>query len=99
MAAAGTSTALIVSAVCFLLTIGSCFVIPTAGTEMGLLVGYEALYPMMWGAYCFLPLGCLFLLGGLVGSLFPPPDNPTEEDEGPPSPLGIPDPVKLESEE
>jgi hypothetical protein len=99
MAAAGTSTALTVSAVCFLLTFGSCFVIPTVGTEMGLMVGYDSLMPMMLGAFVFLPLGCLFLLGGLVGSLFPSPDNPTEEDEWSPSPLVIPDPVKSELEE
>ena len=81
MAAEGTSTAFIVSAVCFLLTFGSCFIIPSAGTEMGLFVGYEALYPMMLGAYCFLPLGFLFLLGGVIGSFFPSKDQAAEEEK------------------
>ena len=99
MAAQGTSTAFTVSAVFFLLTFGSCFVIPPVGEEMGILEGYDAFYPMMWGAWFFLPMGCLFFLGGLVGSLFPSPSDPTDEDEWSPSPLVIPDPVKSELEE
>jgi hypothetical protein len=81
MVAEGTSTAFILSAVCFLLTFGSCFVIPTVGTEMGLLVGYDVFMPMMVGAYCFLPLGCISLLGGLVGSFFPSKDEDAEEEK------------------
>ena len=81
MAAEGTSTAFIVGAVCFLLTFGSCFIVPSAGTEMGLFVDYEALYPMMLGAYCFLPLGFLFLLGGVIGSFFPSKDQGVEEEK------------------
>jgi len=99
MAAEGTSTAFTVSAVFFLLTFGSCFVIPPVGAEIGIFEGYDAFYPMMWGAWFFFPMGCLFLLGGLVGSLFPSRSNPTEEDEWSPSPLVIPDPVESESEE
>ena len=81
MAAAGTSTALTASAICFLLTFGSCFAIPTIGDEMGLFSGYDVLMPMMLGAFVFAPLGCLFLLGGLVGSLFPSKDEEFEEDK------------------
>ena len=78
MAAEGTSTVLTASIVCFLLTFGSCFIIPPLGYEMGLLVGYEQFYPMMLGAYCFLPLGCLLLLGGVIGSFFPSKDQGAE---------------------
>ena len=81
MAAEGTSTVLIVSAVCFLLTFGSCFIIPSVGTEMGIFVGYEAFYPMMLGAYCFLPIGCILLLGGVIGSFFPSKDQGVEEEK------------------
>ena len=83
MAAEGTSTAFIVSAVFFLLTFGSCFVVPSIGQETGYYSAngeYDILMPMMLGAFIFLPLGCLFLLGGLVASLFPSKDETPEED-------------------
>lgn len=99
MAAAGTSTALITSVVCLFLTLGSCFIAPGVGQETGLCEHYECLMPMMVGAYIFAPLSVLFGLGGLVGSLFPSPNNPTEEDEWSSSPLVIPDPVVSEFEE
>ena len=64
MAAEGTSTAFIVSAVCFLLTFGSCFVVPSIGQEIGYFKTgeYDILMPMMLGAFLFLPLA--FGLGG-----------------------------------
>ena len=96
MAAAGTSTALTMSAVCFLLTFGSCFVIPTVGDEMGLIASYDVLMPMMLGAFVFAPLGCLFLIGGLVGSLFPSKEEESERGKSHPletSSSNIPNPV------
>ena len=84
MAAAGTSTAFTASAICFLLTFGSCYVVPSIGLETGYYSAngeYDILMPMMLGAFIFLPLGCLFLLGGLVGLLFPSKDEELEEDK------------------
>ena len=80
MAAEGTSTVLIVSAVCFLLTFGSCFVAPSIGQEIGYFKTgeYDILMPMMLGAFLFLPLGFLFLLGGVIGSFFPSKDQGAE---------------------
>jgi hypothetical protein len=50
----------------------------------------------MVGAFVFAPLGCLFLLGGLVGSLFSSKEKESEEGNshpmGHPS-LNIPNPV------
>jgi len=101
MAAAGTSTAFTVSVVFFLLTFGSCYVIPVVGDEMGLMTGYDALMPMMLGAFVFAPLGCLFLLGGLVGSLFPSTDKESDDDQSQPtgtSSSNIPNPVLNDEE-
>ena len=64
------SSAFQVSAICFLLTVGGCF--PYSEPNLS---------GMVCGAYCFFPLGCLFLLRGLVGSRFPSKDEEFEDEQ------------------
>ena len=76
------SSAFQVSAICFLLTVGGCF--PYSEPTGGNLIG------MVCGAYCFFPLGCLFLVRGFLlryrknvlgGSRSPSKDEEFEDEQ------------------